>query len=270
MQCRCRCIHIVTRSKLRLGELSQLLIALDYRITQSASVTSETGMYASCSRITIVDCISDIALLASLHDRFPDVSGVLALIGDRPGIRASLYSLGAFDYIAFPLVEDEVRVRVASCEICNQDHRNNQISVIAPCGECTPKVRCGEYTLTNKTIGTTSKENAEKELVENVCRYLMANIDSTQTLNQMARRNGTNRNALAGAFKKYLGMGVFAWLRRQRIRAAAELLEQSDMGVQQICDKVGYRDAANFSTSFKGLLGQSPLQYRRKVRNQKK
>jgi len=48
--------------------------------------------------------------------------------------------------------------------------------------------------------------------------------------------------------------------------AARDLLERSDLGVAEICYKVGYQDAASFSRLFSRRTGLSPGEYRRQAR----
>lgn len=261
MRHHCRCIHVITKSKARFGELSKLLFSLDYDVTHSATVMAETVLHVSRSMLTMVDCIEGLGPLLSLREKCQDLNMILALISDKSTFREQLFALGIFDYIAFPLIRDEVVRRTESCAEFNRGKQGLRE---------TPRVNFGAkedppvHESLQRLTGTRGEGGTKRRLVEDVCRYLSANIDSEQTLDGLASRHGTNRNALARAFKEDIGLGVFEWLRRQRIQVAAALLVRTDLGVQQICCEVGYRDAANFSTSFKALIGVSPLQYRKK------
>ena len=87
-------------------------------------------------------------------------------------------------------------------------------------------------------------------------------IGQKHTLDGLSRELLTNRNTLAKAFKNTLGLGVFEWLRQQRIKKATSLLRNTTMCIQAISYEVGYNDPANFSTAFKKATGISPKKYR--------
>jgi YesN/AraC family two-component response regulator len=44
--------------------------------------------------------------------------------------------------------------------------------------------------------------------------------------------------------------------------AAKELLERSDLAVQNVCSKIGYEDVAFFRNLFKRHTGMTPAEYR--------
>jgi len=53
-----------------------------------------------------------------------------------------------------------------------------------------------------------------------------------------------------------------SYLVSQRIKAAKDMLGNSDLRVSQIAYQVGYNDIAHFNRSFKKLVGVSPKEYR--------
>lgn len=59
------------------------------------------------------------------------------------------------------------------------------------------------------------------------------------------------------------GQSPLAYLQGERINMAKRLLESGSLSLAQITERVGYVDVATFSTLFKRLAGQSPVQYRR-------
>lgn len=52
------------------------------------------------------------------------------------------------------------------------------------------------------------------------------------------------------------------WLTRQRIELARELLEESDVPVEQVAARAGLGTAANLRHHFHAALGVSPSAYR--------
>ncbi|MDE1462162.1 helix-turn-helix domain-containing protein [Spartinivicinus poritis] len=104
----------------------------------------------------------------------------------------------------------------------------------------------------------------ETVLVKKTCEYLQAHLADAHSLATLAIQMGTNRNRLTSSFKQVLGIGVMAWLREQRMAKAKLLLNTTDLSIKQICYEVGYRDPANFSTTFKASYQVSPLVFRKK------
>lgn len=103
----------------------------------------------------------------------------------------------------------------------------------------------------------------EAELVTRACQYLTSHLCEKQTLDSISYVVGSNRSKLASAFKKVLGVGVFQWLRTQRLQKAQYLLSHSHLSIQDISMEVGYDSNANFSTAYKKLFGVSPREFRR-------
>jgi AraC-type DNA-binding domain-containing proteins len=104
---------------------------------------------------------------------------------------------------------------------------------------------------------------SEGVLVEKTCQFLNCRIGEKFFLDDIALAMGTNRSKLAACFKRVLSIGVFEWIRKQRMLKAKSLLLNSDMSIQIIGFEVGYENCANFSTTYKKYFGMSPRQQRK-------
>jgi len=71
-----------------------------------------------------------------------------------------------------------------------------------------------------------------------------------------------SKEHLLRLFKQKYGCGLYEYALRVRLNKTIELLEQTDLKIQDICQKVGYRDTNYFSKAFKKHTGLSPLEYR--------
>lgn len=58
------------------------------------------------------------------------------------------------------------------------------------------------------------------------------------------------------------GVSPRRWLQRQRILAARELLETTDLPVAAVARRVGFGSAVNFRTQFTAQVGTNPSHYR--------
>lgn len=87
----------------------------------------------------------------------------------------------------------------------------------------------------------------------------LANVPSLQSL---AASVGTHDKKLSAIFRQQLGITVFAWIREERLRRSRDLLADTDLTMQDIADRIGFRNACNFSTAFRERMGVTPSQYR--------
>ncbi|MDK1285746.1 helix-turn-helix domain-containing protein [Pseudoalteromonas umbrosa] len=166
---------------------------------------------------------------------------ILAIVHTGSLFKHTIYKLGIQDYLSYPTIAEELIYRVyqASSKPFTICHKAAQL--------CSNSV-------------TTSE--SELKLIERTTSFLIPRLTQDITLKALTKKVGTNRNKLNYAFKSYFGATVFVWLREQRMKKAAELLESSELNITQISEQVGYPDSNNFSTAFKKVFHLSPLQYR--------
>lgn len=82
------------------------------------------------------------------------------------------------------------------------------------------------------------------------------------SLDAVASQVGTTGRKLNEVFQQYLGTTCGAFVRETRLQEATRLLCDPHREVNDICQAVGYPNAANFSTAFKDRFGVSPREYR--------
>ncbi|MEW9553257.1 helix-turn-helix domain-containing protein [Nonomuraea sp. NPDC050783] len=83
------------------------------------------------------------------------------------------------------------------------------------------------------------------------------------TLETMAARAGVSPRTLARQFADQLGISPGRWLLNQRIAAAQDLLESTDLPLDAIARRVGLSSATNLRRRFHNVLGTTPGAYRR-------
>ncbi len=105
------------------------------------------------------------------------------------------------------------------------------------------------------------KDNGDM-LIDKTCDYLQKNIHRKLSLNEIALLMGSNRSKLAASFKAVFGVGVFEWLRKERMFKAKSLLIHSELSVQEVGFEVGYENSSFFSTAYKKEFDLSPRQQR--------
>ena len=75
-------------------------------------------------------------------------------------------------------------------------------------------------------------------------------------------------NYFSEFFKKHMGIGFTAYVKKLRLEFAANLLLTTDLTVQQTAQKSGFNSAAHFFNSFKAEYGVPPEQFRKKYNQQ--
>lgn len=78
----------------------------------------------------------------------------------------------------------------------------------------------------------------------------------------LARHANVSVRQLGRRFQQELGTTPLQWITQERIRAAQELLEVSDLSIEAIGRKVGYSSATQLREHFRRSVGTSPSQYR--------
>ena len=66
--------------------------------------------------------------------------------------------------------------------------------------------------------------------------------------------------------KKSLGISFSKLLQKKRGELSAKLLEETDLSVEEIIYRVGYKNESFFRKIFKEMYGKSPLEYRKSVK----
>ena len=82
------------------------------------------------------------------------------------------------------------------------------------------------------------------------------------SLDALAAYMGYSASYFAATFKRLTGSSPLSYFNRMKVERACELMETTEMKVNQICHKVGIDDSYYFSRLFKKIKGMSPRMYR--------
>lgn len=92
---------------------------------------------------------------------------------------------------------------------------------------------------------------------------LAADFVAPSRLTALARRAGMNYSKLCAGFRQLFGESIAAFVRRQRLEFARDLLQTSDLQVREIARQSGYAHHGSFTTAYSRQFGVSPKQARR-------
>lgn len=97
-------------------------------------------------------------------------------------------------------------------------------------------------------------------------QWVTGRLDEPVTVDDLAAHEGVSARTLARRFTDQLGTSPGQWLLAQRIVAARELLESTDLPLETVARRVGLSSATNLRRRFLGALGTTPGAYRRAFR----
>ena len=102
-----------------------------------------------------------------------------------------------------------------------------------------------------------------EQIVRNVHQYLIEHLSERVTIDELSRRFLMNPTTLKSMFKKVYGDTIAAHMRNHRLAQAALLLQTTGDEVAAIAQAVGYDSPSRFTTAFREVYGQTPVEYRR-------
>lgn len=103
----------------------------------------------------------------------------------------------------------------------------------------------------------------DTHLVRRAMRWVEQRLGERWTVARLARDLGVSREHLTRCFATATGMPPAAWLRRERVAAAARLLRGGD-SIAAVAKACGFPDAAHFAAVFRAHTGQRPSETRRR------
>lgn len=100
-------------------------------------------------------------------------------------------------------------------------------------------------------------------LVATAIHFMKENIEKRLTLEEIASQAGYCSSHFSVLFNQRTGFSPLAYFNQLKIQQACQLLDFTDMKVNQICYKFGIDDNYYFSRLFSKIMGMSPRQYRK-------
>lgn len=99
-------------------------------------------------------------------------------------------------------------------------------------------------------------------LVARAVRFLWQRIDQDLSVDDVVAEVGVDRQKLERAFRRHLGRGINAELRRKRLEEFRKLLLATDRPIAELAPQTGFRTLAHLHKTFRQVHGMSPRQYR--------
>lgn len=107
------------------------------------------------------------------------------------------------------------------------------------------------------------------DLIPQVLRYIKEYYRLNLSLESISEQFNYSPRHLSMRFKEQTGSSPIEYLIQFRLRHAEELLRSTDVSLRDIAEEVGYPDVYYFSRLFRKYTGQSPIRYRKAIRQQR-
>jgi AraC family transcriptional regulator len=95
---------------------------------------------------------------------------------------------------------------------------------------------------------------------------LRSDNDADVSLAALAADAGLSRFHFCRAFKESTGLSPHAWLRQHQLDQAMKMLRDTDDSIVLIAAALGYSSQTAFAAAFRKLTGESPSDWRRRMR----
>lgn len=104
--------------------------------------------------------------------------------------------------------------------------------------------------------------DSSHDVVHMAIHYFEENIEHEVTLKSVSDFVGKSSSHLSTVFKERIGYSPLNYFTLLKIKKACDMLDNSDMKINQISLKLGYDDPYYFSRLFSKIMGMSPKSYR--------
>ncbi len=117
----------------------------------------------------------------------------------------------------------------------------------------------------NKRLGDRPDDINIRQKIIQARQYIDEHYDSDLNMAVVSNHVSMNYSLFSYSFKQYTGMNFVNYLKEIRIAKAKELLETTDLRVNEISRQVGYDNEKNFMKIFKAYCGVTPGEYRKNM-----
>ena len=109
-----------------------------------------------------------------------------------------------------------------------------------------------------------TKSNRTKDILE----YIQNNFAENIKIKDICEKFGYTESYFCRLFKSLTKVNFSTYLQMVRIEESKKLLQESELDINSISEKIGFSDFSYFCKCFKKYLQLTPLQYKNKFKNQ--
>lgn len=237
---------------------AQVNAAMDVRIAQKHE-EAEVIQQRYANEMQIIEAVSqgNTAQAMQLFETFNDDSAIYHFATDKvsdwiasAAITRTWVRLGAMKAGISPVVIDSI-----SQEYAQQMHHSADERILLDLQRKFLFEFCGLIRKHNRT--------SYSPYVKRAVEYINTHVSQDITIYTLCEINHLTRKHFAKLFHNETGKTVKQYVMQVRCQRAAELLENSQLLIQDISRYVGYEDNNYFTKVFKSVIGVTPQEYRK-------
>lgn len=118
----------------------------------------------------------------------------------------------------------------------------------------------------SRAMPKADEDTQRSPLVATALRYIQRHSFSPISLSDVASAVGRTAPHVATVVKAETSFTVGTWITSARVAKAAQLLQHTDMPVDQIAPHIGWKDTTHFIRQFRKIYGVTPAAWRKKQR----
>ncbi len=119
-----------------------------------------------------------------------------------------------------------------------------------------------------KNIPTSTPEEPNNALVEQICAYLKENVCGKVTLKILTERFHFGKSYLCEQFKRCKGCSIVSYHLELKLALAKRLLREENRPIHEISEELGFESPEYFSRYFRKRVGHSPRNFRNMLINE--
>lgn len=114
------------------------------------------------------------------------------------------------------------------------------------------------------TENTRKCTKSQTELVLQANSYVMDHVDKHITIRELADLLHVSQTQLKNSYRNYFGKSIYRYVRSRKMQMAADKLAETELSVMEIAVMFGYENCSKFAAAFRGEIGTSPSDYRKR------
>lgn len=103
-------------------------------------------------------------------------------------------------------------------------------------------------------------------IVREIHSRIVSDLSQRLTIYQLIESYPIDSTTFQDIFKNLYGAPIGSYVRRRRMEEACQILQFTDKTIEEIAEMVGYQSRTKFSQTFKDIIGESPGEYRKRLR----
>ena len=178
------------------------------------------------------------SFLTTASKEFPDCKFIVISGYDSFSYVHQALLCGAIDYLLKPIEEKSLNAAIEKA-----------LSQLAP-------------DITAPEDSAPPKELSQSDIAQNIRSYIESNYSRNFRISVFEEKYHFSSAYLTKIFRSVYGYSIYEYVLKLRMERAKELLENPDIKILDISERLGYTDNHYFSKAFKKYYHISPSQYR--------